>query len=399
VALAGWGSAGLQVSARDRWLGWSDSQRRDRLRFVANNQRFCVLGEQPPSNLASGVLARSLRRLPVDFTRLWGFPVLLAETFVDPSRHVGTCYRAANFTYVGDTSGWSRRHDTWVWNGQPKRVYVRELHRYARRLLSGPDPGGVLVGRDLSTMTPTRKAAVIAEINQLDLTSPGGLLERIAREVPDPRDPRGIRHSVTSIVAIAAVAVIGGAKSFRAIGEAAADLPAQVLERLRCRVRPNSGNVRVAPAESTIRRNLARLDGDALDRCLNRWLLDELAAGRLDPDGELAAIALDGKWLRGTAKQGSDQVKLFAAVIHGTGTVAAQTQVDDTSNETTAFGPLLDELGDLDGAVITADAAHTSTRNARSVVDRNGHYLLQVKKNQPKLYETVTTLDPGSFSP
>jgi hypothetical protein len=54
---------------------------------------------------------------------------------------------------------------------------------------------------------------------------------------------------VTSIVAIAAVAVIGGAKSFRAIGEAAADLPAQVLERLRCRVRPNSGNLRVAPAE------------------------------------------------------------------------------------------------------------------------------------------------------
>ena len=258
-----------------------------------------------------------------------------------------------------------------------------------------------MVCRYPAGMTATRKAAVIDEIEHLDLSSPhDGLIDRIATEVPDPRDPRGVRHSVASIIAVATVAVLGGAKSFRAVGEVAADLPAQILERLRCRIRPDTDGERVAPTESTIRRNLGRLDGDALDRCVSRWLKDELTAGRLKTDGELAALSLDGKWLRGTAKCGADQLKLFAAVTHGTTTVAAQVQVDDTSNETTAFEPLLDELGDdLDGTVITADAAHTTARNARSIVDRNGHYLLQVKKNQPKLYDTVTTLHPGSFSP
>jgi hypothetical protein len=202
---------------------------------------------------------------------LWGFPVLLAETFVDPSRHAGTCYVAAGFEYLGETSGWSRRGENWVWNGQPKRVYIRRLDRHARQLLSGHDTGQILAWCRYPVMTATRKAAVIDEIEDLDLSSPGnGLLDRLTAEVPDPRDPRGVRHSVASIIAVATVAVLGGAKSFRAVGETAADLPAQILERLRCRIRPDTDDQRVAPTESTIRRNLGRLDADALDRCVSR---------------------------------------------------------------------------------------------------------------------------------
>lgn len=82
VALVGWGSPAFMVSARDRWIGWSSAQRSRRLRFVANNQRFCV------------------RSLPDDWNAMWGHPVVLAETFTDPARHHGGCYRASNWAQV-----------------------------------------------------------------------------------------------------------------------------------------------------------------------------------------------------------------------------------------------------------------------------------------------------------
>ena len=72
----------------------------------------------------------------------------------------------------------------------------------------------------------------------------------------------------------------------------------------------------------------------------------------------------------------------------------------DRTTENLAFGPLLDQIGDLDGKVITADAAHTNAANARDVVEEhNGHYLLALKGNQPTIETTVKALPGGSFSP
>ena len=100
VALVGWGSPAFMVSARDRWIGWSSAQRSRRLRFVANNQRFCVLPVGQVPNLASATLAGSLRSLPDDWNAMGGHPVVLAETFTDPARHHGGCYRASNWAQV-----------------------------------------------------------------------------------------------------------------------------------------------------------------------------------------------------------------------------------------------------------------------------------------------------------
>lgn len=109
VALIGFGSAALCVRARDTNIGWSERQRWNRLRYIANNQRFCVLDEHRRPNLASQALGAALRRLSFDYERRWGHPVVLVETFTDPARHLGTCYKAANFTQLGRTSGYGRK--------------------------------------------------------------------------------------------------------------------------------------------------------------------------------------------------------------------------------------------------------------------------------------------------
>ena len=115
------------------------------------------------------------------------------------------------------------------------------------------------------------------------------LLERLA-EVPDPRDPRGVRHRLIVVLALTACAVLAGATSLLAVGEWIADAPSHVLEALGLRPDPVMPQ-RDLPAESTVRRLLTRLDGDALDAALGRWLADR----RTTISGELRGLAVDGK--------------------------------------------------------------------------------------------------------
>ena len=89
VALVGFGSAALSLGARESYVGWSEETKCRRLRFVVNNQRFCVLPGARRPNLASAVLARTLRRLSGDWEAGYGHRVLLVETFTDPARHRG----------------------------------------------------------------------------------------------------------------------------------------------------------------------------------------------------------------------------------------------------------------------------------------------------------------------
>lgn len=395
VALVGWGSPAFMVSARDRWVGWSPAQRKRRLRFVANNQRFCVLPAGRVPNLASATLGAALRSLPSDWVAMWGHPVVLAETFTDPARHAGGCYRAANFAMVGETAGWGRSNGSYVRHGNVKAVWVRELRRRSRRMLSGVFDHPVFTGHP-------RRAPII-DCNLLDFESDAGLLSRLER-LPEHRCARGIRHSVASIIAVAIVATLSGAKSYRGIGEAAADLPQDVLARLGCRFHPLR-RCYIAPSENTLRTTLQNVDGDALDALVGAWIADQdlnarLAATTTNNNADLVGVAVDGKWLRGTGRSGDTQVKLFAGLLHHSGGVIAQTQVPDSTTENAAFDPLLDQLGDLDGKVITADAAHTNADNARHVVDdHHGHYLLALKGNQPTVESTVKALPGGSFSP
>ena len=138
----GWQAAALKLAARDRWIGWSPQQRRRRLHLVLQNSRFVILPPwQGRANLASRVLGLSLRRLSDDMLAEHGFPILLAESFVDPQRFAGTCYRAANWRWLGQTGGYARLPGAtpqWRRHGQPKEVFVYEVQPQAARQLAQP---------------------------------------------------------------------------------------------------------------------------------------------------------------------------------------------------------------------------------------------------------------------
>ena len=138
LALVGWHAGAFKLRARDRWIGWLPEQQFRRLHLIANNARFLILPECAAANLASRVLGLSLRRLSGDFRAMHGHPILIAETFVDPARFTGACYRAANWQALGHTRGFARKPGTpatWVPHGRPKEVLVYPLARDAREQL------------------------------------------------------------------------------------------------------------------------------------------------------------------------------------------------------------------------------------------------------------------------
>lgn len=104
----GFSAAARHLRDRDQWIGWDQAQRRDRRHLVVNNSRFLILPWVRIRNLASRVLAMAAKQLPVDFQQRYGYAPLLLETFVEQPRFAGTCYRAANWIQVGQTTGRGR---------------------------------------------------------------------------------------------------------------------------------------------------------------------------------------------------------------------------------------------------------------------------------------------------
>jgi hypothetical protein len=105
VAAFAWSSAPRHLGARDRFIGWSAQARRQNIRLLAYNTRFLILPFVQVPHLASHLLGRMARVLPVDWEQAYGHPLYFLETFVDPQRFRGTCYRAANWIALGRTTG------------------------------------------------------------------------------------------------------------------------------------------------------------------------------------------------------------------------------------------------------------------------------------------------------
>lgn len=133
-----WTSPAWKMQARDVWIGWSDEQRRHNLQSIVNNGRFLMLPWVQVKGLASKILALSARQMPRDWEIRYGCRPLLLETLVDPARFRGTCYRAANWIYIGQTAGRGRMDREHKAHGQAvKDIYVYPLATAARQWLSG----------------------------------------------------------------------------------------------------------------------------------------------------------------------------------------------------------------------------------------------------------------------
>ncbi len=138
LAVLGFGAAAWKVAPRDRWIRWSAEQRIANLHLIVNNARFLILPWVSSRNLASRILSGVAKRLPQDWHVRYGYQPVLLETFVEHNRFRGTCYRAANWTHVGQTQGRGKldrhkRHPLPV-----KEIFLFPLLRRFRQELCAP---------------------------------------------------------------------------------------------------------------------------------------------------------------------------------------------------------------------------------------------------------------------
>ena len=136
IACAAWSSAPRHIGARDRYIGWSAEARRRNIRFLAYNTRFLILPWVKVEHLASHILGRMTARISGDWQQRYGHPIYFLETFVDPERFRGTCYRAANWVWLGKTTGRGKQSNSYVPNRSIKEVLGYPLRPKFRDLLN-----------------------------------------------------------------------------------------------------------------------------------------------------------------------------------------------------------------------------------------------------------------------
>lgn len=131
IASLGWQSAVDHLSSRDFVIGWTKSQRREYLHKIVNNSRFLIMPWVRVKNVASYILSQSIKQLRIDWEQKYASKLWIAETFVDGERFKGTCYKAANWTKVGITKGYSKKGEKFEYHGNPKEVYLYILDKKA----------------------------------------------------------------------------------------------------------------------------------------------------------------------------------------------------------------------------------------------------------------------------
>ncbi len=131
-------SPAWKMAARDRWIGWSDEQRRVNLQKIVNNSRFLIFPWVEVKNLASSSLALAVKTVPEDWQRCYDYRPALMETLVERKRFKGTCYKAANWIHLGKTTGRGRMDRANIRQGAAvKEIYVYPLSSRFRQELAG----------------------------------------------------------------------------------------------------------------------------------------------------------------------------------------------------------------------------------------------------------------------
>jgi predicted transposase YbfD/YdcC len=207
------------------------------------------------------------------------------------------------------------------------------------------------------------------------------LIEVLA-EIPDVRSPHGKRHPLGAILALACSAMLCGYRSYTAIAEWGRHYGAPLVRAL--------GFTHRSPCAATLHTVLRRVDREAVEAKLGAWAEGLLGEAPRTVGGE-DAIAIDGKTLRGSQKQGAPGVHLLSALTHRLGVTLAQQAVDDKTNEIPVALEMLRHLV-LEGRVVTMDALLTQRQIAQQIVDAGGDYVMVVKENQPQLLEDIATV-------
>jgi predicted transposase YbfD/YdcC len=219
------------------------------------------------------------------------------------------------------------------------------------------------------------------------IAQPQPLIEVFA-EIPDFRRCRGKRHPLPAMLSLACCAMLCGYRSYSAIAEWGHNYGTSIAQAL--------GFTHNTPCAATLHTVFRHVDRDTLEAKLGAWAEQVVVSLPTAPSAGEAAIALDGKTLRGSRKQGAPGVHLLSALSHRLGLTLAQQAVDDKTNEITQVETVLRQLV-LKDRVVTMDALLTQRYVAQTIVDADGDYVMTVKENQPQLradIELIFTLPP-----
>lgn len=380
AALLVWGPACYALKDRDLWIGWSATQRVERLKLIVQNRRFLVLAAKGSSpNLASQTMGAALRALPGHWQECFGYQPFLAESFTDPEAYEGTCYKASNWQPIGMSAGNSRhRADFYIPNDRPKKLWVHEMGTQGKMGLRAqtlpkvcepgvcPPPNGVM------------------PVNQSQMLS----LKQVFLKAPDPR-AKNTRFGIGPVLTIIAMALLAGRREIAEIARFANTLTQAQRRQLILPLKKRTKAFHEVPGYSVFYQVLTRMDPEAFAKLLSDWL--QINAGSLP-----VALALDGKMIR-------DHIGLLTLAQHEDGApqaVAIYDQKEGTERcELSAAQSLLKDIPSLDGKLVTADALHCQRESARTIVERGGDYLFQVKANQPNLLKKAEGINSLSSTP
>jgi len=155
IAALGWQSAMGSLLCRDYVIGWNPLQRQKHLSQIANNSRFLMLPWVSIEHGASYILSQNIKRLSNDWKDKYGHGLGALETFVDPARFRGTCYKAANWVRVGQTRGFSKERDGFIYHGAQKEVYLYVLDKKLRRKIKQDASEALLTRKFLLSINPS----------------------------------------------------------------------------------------------------------------------------------------------------------------------------------------------------------------------------------------------------
>jgi hypothetical protein len=378
VAVLVWCAAAWHLKDRDQFVGWDPVTRSERLKLVVQLRRFLILEAARRPNLASRCLGLGLRQLVGQWESEHGYQPMLAESFSDPECHQGTVYKATNWTYVGNTKGFSQDHtDYYVPNGRPKKLWLKELvegacaKMCARELPEASKKA--VVGR--SGARSPLKAAHLKSLRDAFL------------EVPDPRHAKSRRHPLSAMLTLIALGLLMGARDVLDIWRKVACLSQSQREAIGLRRRDKQSGRLKMPGYDALNDLLAAVDPEAYARALTAWL--QANAGVLP-----RSLALDGKSV-GNGRCGM----IVTLCRHEDGRPVAMAPATGNKEDcevSEARALLADPQVELVNALITADPLHNKEATVRVILEKGGDYLIGTKANTSKRLEGAANALKGS---
>ena len=371
VAVLIWCAAAWHLKDRDEQIGWDAVTRSRRLKLVVQLRRFLMLNATRRPNLASQCLGLGLRELSATWSREHGYRPLLAESFSDPESHAGTVYKATNWTYAGDTKGFSQDHtDYYIANERPKKLWLKPLAPNALALMCAPQ-------------LPEDCAA--AEVSQGGVRSPLKTPQLKSMRhafglVVDPRRAQSRRHPLTAMLTLIALGLLMGGRDMLNIWRKVACLDQRQREAIGLRVRHKESRLLKMPGYDALNDLFNLLDPNAYAQALTAWL--QANSGLLP-----RSLALDGKSI-GDGKCGM----IITLCRHEDGRPVAMipaTGKKEDCEVSEARKMLANPQVVLANALVTADPLHNKEDTIRIIAEKGGDYLIGTKDNTPKRREAI----------